>query len=164
MTPDHVEVEIFEVLEQMEMTSAFTDVLHVANLTTGSHLMSILTQSDAFSKVGGAQIQKSENIFSSFQSCPIFCFTVTTCATLRRILPNWRSNCKVEKRRSEWKSFLDWSTWWVQLMWKNCCHQNKQQNMDFWKSQHKTIVPRWNRWSRALAWTSWCANWRTSSS
>ena len=35
----------------MEMTSAFTDVLHVANLTTGSHLMSILTQSDAFSKV-----------------------------------------------------------------------------------------------------------------
>ena len=33
------------------MTSAFTDVLHVANLTTGSHLMSILTQSDAFSKV-----------------------------------------------------------------------------------------------------------------
>ena len=65
MTPDHVEVEILKVLEQMEMTSAFTDVLHVANLTTGSHLMSILTQSDAFSKVGGAQIQKSENIFSS---------------------------------------------------------------------------------------------------
>ena len=52
MTPDHVEVEILKVLEQMEMTSAFTDVLHVANLTTGSHLMSILTQSDAFSKVG----------------------------------------------------------------------------------------------------------------
>ena len=35
----------------MEMTTAFTDVLHVANLTTGAHLMSILTQSDAFSKV-----------------------------------------------------------------------------------------------------------------
>ena len=66
MTPDHVEVEIFEVLEQMEMTSAFTDVLHVANLTTGSHLMSILTQSDAFSKVGGAQIQKSETNFLLF--------------------------------------------------------------------------------------------------
>ena len=64
MTPDHVEVEIFEVLEQMEMTSAFTDVLHVANLTTGSHLMSILTQSDAFSKVGS----KVKNMFSSFQS------------------------------------------------------------------------------------------------
>ena len=34
----------------MEMVSAFTDVLHVANLNTGSHLMSILKQSDAFSK------------------------------------------------------------------------------------------------------------------
>ena len=32
------------------MISAFTDVLHVANLSTGSHLMSILQQSDAFSK------------------------------------------------------------------------------------------------------------------
>ena len=32
------------------MVSAFTDVLHVANLNTGSHLMSILKQSDAFSK------------------------------------------------------------------------------------------------------------------
>ena len=62
--PDHVEVEIFEVLEQMEMTSAFTDVLHVANLTTGSHLMSILTQSDAFSKVGS----KVKKMLSSFQS------------------------------------------------------------------------------------------------
>ena len=34
----------------MEMVSAFTDVLHVANLSSGSHLMSILQQSDAFSK------------------------------------------------------------------------------------------------------------------
>ena len=67
MTPDHVEVEILKVLEQMEMTSAFTDVLHVANLTTGSHLMSILTQSDAFSKVGCAQIQKSETNFLPFR-------------------------------------------------------------------------------------------------
>ena len=81
----------------MEMTSAFTDVLHVANLTTGSHLMSILTQSDAFSKVGS----KVKKMNSSFQSCPIFCFNVITCANLRRTLPNWRSNCKVEKRRSE---------------------------------------------------------------
>ena len=32
------------------MVSAFTDVLHVANLSSGSHLMSILQQSDAFSK------------------------------------------------------------------------------------------------------------------
>ena len=35
----------------MEMTTAFTDVLHVANLTTGAHLMSILSQADAFTKV-----------------------------------------------------------------------------------------------------------------
>ena len=34
----------------MEMLSAFTDVLHVANLSTGTHLMSILKESDAFSK------------------------------------------------------------------------------------------------------------------
>merc|ERR1712223_819656 len=47
-----------DVLEQMEMTSAFTDVLHVASLTTGSHLMSILTQSDAFSKEDLAKLAK----------------------------------------------------------------------------------------------------------
>ena len=34
----------------MEMISCFTDVLHVANLSTGTHLMSILKQSDAFTK------------------------------------------------------------------------------------------------------------------
>ena len=34
----------------MEMISAFTDVLHVANLNSGAHLMSILKQSDAFTK------------------------------------------------------------------------------------------------------------------
>ena len=34
----------------MEMLSAFTDVLHVANLSTGAHLISILKQSDAFTK------------------------------------------------------------------------------------------------------------------
>merc|ERR1719402_1648109 len=39
-----------EVLDQMEMISAFTDVLHVANLSTGAHLMSILQSSDAFTK------------------------------------------------------------------------------------------------------------------
>merc|ERR1719266_220440 len=39
-----------EVLDQMEMISAFTDVLHVGNLNSGSHLMSILKQSDAFTK------------------------------------------------------------------------------------------------------------------
>lgn len=40
----------------MEMLSAFTDVLHVANLSTGSHLMSILKQSDAFSKEDCAKL------------------------------------------------------------------------------------------------------------
>ena len=34
----------------MEMISCFTDVLHVANLSTGTHLMSILKQSVAFTK------------------------------------------------------------------------------------------------------------------
>ena len=33
-----------QVLDQMEMLSAFTDVLHVANLSTGAHLISILKQ------------------------------------------------------------------------------------------------------------------------
>jgi len=47
-----------DVLEHMEMTTVFTDVLHVANLTTGSHLMSILTQSDAFSKEDLAKLAK----------------------------------------------------------------------------------------------------------
>ena len=35
---------VFQVLDQMEMLSAFTDVLHVANLSTGAHLISILKQ------------------------------------------------------------------------------------------------------------------------
>ena len=37
-------VPVYQVLDQMEMLSAFTDVLHVANLSTGSHLISILKQ------------------------------------------------------------------------------------------------------------------------
>jgi len=45
-----------EVLDQMEMLSAFTDVLHVANLSSGSHLISILKQSDAFSKEDVAKL------------------------------------------------------------------------------------------------------------
>ena len=40
----------------MEMLSAFTDVLHVANLSSGSHLISILKQSDAFSKEDVAKL------------------------------------------------------------------------------------------------------------
>ena len=47
---------LVQVLDQMEMLSAFTDVLHVANLSTGSHLMSILKQSDAFSKEDCAKL------------------------------------------------------------------------------------------------------------
>ena len=31
--------------------------------------------------------------------------------------------------------------------------------MEIW-----TMFCRWNKWSRALAWTSWCASWRMSSS
>merc|ERR1712020_709132 len=45
-----------EVLDQMEMLSAFTDVLHVANLSSGSHLISILKQSDALSKEDVAKL------------------------------------------------------------------------------------------------------------
>lgn len=37
-----------EVLEQMEMTSAFTDVLHVSNLSRPEHIQAILKQTNAF--------------------------------------------------------------------------------------------------------------------
>ena len=53
---DGVDDDLVQVLDQMEMLSAFTDVLHVANLSTGSHLMSILKQSDAFSKEDCAKL------------------------------------------------------------------------------------------------------------
>jgi len=39
-----------EVLDQMEMLSVFTDVLHVSNLSSPQHLGAILSQNDAFSK------------------------------------------------------------------------------------------------------------------
>jgi hypothetical protein len=39
-----------QVLDQMEMISAFTDVLHVPNLTTDAQMMNVLKQSDAFSR------------------------------------------------------------------------------------------------------------------
>lgn len=39
-----------EVLDQMEMLSVFTDVLHVSNLSTPQHLGAILDQNDAFNK------------------------------------------------------------------------------------------------------------------
>merc|ERR1719325_426887 len=41
-----------EVLDQMEMLSAFTDVLHVANLSTGAHLISILKHSGRKASIG----------------------------------------------------------------------------------------------------------------
>jgi len=39
-----------EVLDQMEMLSAFTDVLHVPNLSTHSHLLNVISQSGSFTK------------------------------------------------------------------------------------------------------------------
>lgn len=44
-----------EVLDQMEMLPAFTDVLHVANLTQDAQLMRVIQQSNAFS---GEQLAK----------------------------------------------------------------------------------------------------------
>ena len=37
-----------EVLQQMEMLSAFTDVLHVSNLTEAQHFAGVLNQSQSF--------------------------------------------------------------------------------------------------------------------
>lgn len=39
-----------EVLEEMEMLSAFTSVLHVPNLSSPEHVLAVLEQSDIFSK------------------------------------------------------------------------------------------------------------------
>lgn len=39
-----------EVLEEMEMLSAFTSVLHVPNLSSPEHVIAVLEQSDIFSK------------------------------------------------------------------------------------------------------------------
>lgn len=39
-----------QVLEDMEMVSAFTGVLHVPNLSAPDHLISVLEDSDVFSK------------------------------------------------------------------------------------------------------------------
>lgn len=39
-----------EVLDQMEMLSAFTDVLHVSNLTKPEHIAKVLDESNAFTK------------------------------------------------------------------------------------------------------------------
>jgi vesicle-fusing ATPase len=48
-----------QVLEDMEMLSAFTAVLHVPNLTTPEHLMVILKETGAFSQHDLANIAKN---------------------------------------------------------------------------------------------------------
>lgn len=45
-----------EVLEQMEMISAFTDVLHVSNLGHASHIARVLEQTDAFNQAESRNI------------------------------------------------------------------------------------------------------------
>ncbi|KAF9814956.1 hypothetical protein SFRURICE_008767 [Spodoptera frugiperda] len=47
-----------QVLEDMEMLSAFTGVLHVPNLSQPEHVMSVLEESDAFSKKDLLKIQQ----------------------------------------------------------------------------------------------------------
>lgn len=47
-----------QVLEDMEMLSAFTSILHVPNLSQPDHLMTVLEESDVFSKPELKSIQK----------------------------------------------------------------------------------------------------------
>jgi vesicle-fusing ATPase len=47
-----------QVLEDMEMLSAFTSILHVPNLSTPDHLMAVLEDSDVFTKQELKSIQK----------------------------------------------------------------------------------------------------------
>lgn len=47
-----------QVLEDMEMVSAFTAVLHVPNLSHPDHLMAVLEESDVFSKKDLSNIQR----------------------------------------------------------------------------------------------------------
>nr|WIM01502.1 vesicle-fusing ATPase 1-like [Limnephilus lunatus] len=47
-----------QVLEDMELLSAFTAVLHVPNLSHGDHLLSVLEESDVFSKKDLKAIQR----------------------------------------------------------------------------------------------------------
>ena len=46
----------------MEMLSAFTDVLHVANLSTGAHLISIIKQVRHYPRNCNIQIHKTPTI------------------------------------------------------------------------------------------------------
>lgn len=47
-----------QVLEDMEMLSAFTAVLHVPNLSKPEHLINVLEESDVFTKKEINSIQK----------------------------------------------------------------------------------------------------------
>lgn len=47
-----------QVLEDMEMLSAFTGVLHVPNLSSPEHVMAVLEESDVFSKRDLQKIQQ----------------------------------------------------------------------------------------------------------
>lgn len=50
---------IRQVLEEMEMLSAFTAVLHVPNLSKSDHLLAVLEESDVFTKQEVASIQRN---------------------------------------------------------------------------------------------------------
>lgn len=47
-----------QVLEDMEVLSAFTGVLHVPNLSQPEHVLAVLEESDAFSKRDLNKIQQ----------------------------------------------------------------------------------------------------------
>jgi len=46
-------------MEEMEMISAFTAVLHVPNLSKPEHLIAVLEESDVFTKQEVAQISRN---------------------------------------------------------------------------------------------------------
>ena len=48
-----------QVLEEMEMISAFTAVLHVPNLSKPEHILSVLEESDVFTKQEVASIARN---------------------------------------------------------------------------------------------------------
>jgi len=50
-----------DVLDQMEMISCFTDVLHVPNLSSGEHIIEVVKESGVISKTGLAQLETKLN-------------------------------------------------------------------------------------------------------
>lgn len=50
-----------QVLEDMEMISAFTSVLHVPNLSKPEHLLAVLEENDVFNKKDLASLAKQMN-------------------------------------------------------------------------------------------------------